>query len=646
MRKLIEDEILKATSHGELPDSISSVLTKSDYRQQVFNVCFERQLKYSSVVRLATRNEVKYYRLLVEYSEKHRRLFPYHLQERLIALKITPFSYYSSMLTDHLATETSYDQLPNFTAADILRLSGIGRNQYIALLYQTHPKSSISRKLFGRASLAYKLPRHQKHIPLEDWWLVMPGYPTELDVDQLTLKSKWTLDKLIKRPINTTDVDKRCLYELLNEQSAYIDIPIELDDRFRVKMLENFVMNRLSGDYVETALYTVFNMVSSSLTMWQLAELLDVHIESVLQAVSLLNRFGFIEKCKNSLISFDDDCGTVLLYDANLAALLMIGNLSVGLKQHAMQLFEVGRLEFDHLETLIGELRDIDEGEDGGEGEAQLYFDQGRSLLLVLELMRSQTRVDLARVETLNSLSPDQVARFTKAKYKKAIALTPLSAPVPPALVENCVLFGTANGRLHTPWARVTLAQCNHQPLMIVPSRMRLDNLDELGPDATVGPLVKVYSWRTNESQTMKRATCLGKINSLLERHSLLIYAFNDHLTSIPLPTTRNELAKFITDETIKNLGQLLDFEHIYGNLDIMMGQNGEHYIDGVYFGLPLKSLNLTGVVCDGILNDNQPNYQDHFASWIKSIEQVETQYGKVNASHVTMPCNKFLLNP
>ena len=46
----------------------------------------------------------------------------------------------------------------------------------------------------------------------------------------------------------------------------------------------------------------------------------------------------------------------------------MIGNLSVGLKQHAVQLFEVGRLEFDHLETLIHELRNIDEGEDGGEG--------------------------------------------------------------------------------------------------------------------------------------------------------------------------------------------------------------------------------------------------------------------------------------
>ena len=102
------------------------------------------------------------------------------------------------MLTDHLATETSYDQLPNFTAADILRLTGIGRNQYISLLHQTHPKSSLSRKIFGRASLAYKLPHYQKRVQMEDWWMIMPGYPTEMDVDSMTLKSKWTLDKLIR----------------------------------------------------------------------------------------------------------------------------------------------------------------------------------------------------------------------------------------------------------------------------------------------------------------------------------------------------------------------------------------------------------------------------------------------------------------
>ena len=37
MRKLIEDEILKATTYDELPKSISNILTKTDYRQQAFN---------------------------------------------------------------------------------------------------------------------------------------------------------------------------------------------------------------------------------------------------------------------------------------------------------------------------------------------------------------------------------------------------------------------------------------------------------------------------------------------------------------------------------------------------------------------------------------------------------------------------------
>ena len=408
--------------------------------------------------------------------------------------------------------------------------------------------------------------------------------------------------------MKSTEIDKRCLYELLHEKAAYIEVPVDVSDRFRVKMLENFVMNRLSGDYMETILYKVFNMLSSSLTLWELAELLDLHIETILQAVSCLNRFGFIEKCKDSLITFSEDerKGTVLLYDCSLAALLMIGNLSVGLKQHAVQLFEVGRLEFDHLHTLIHELRNIDEGEDGGEGEAQYYFDQGRSLLLVLELLRAQTRVDLARVETLNELSPDQVAGLMTRKYKKAIALTPLYSQIPAAVVDNCSLFGTPNGMLQTPWSRVALHHCNQQQLLIVPARTKLADLSELSDSEGIGDYVKVFSWRTNESQTMKRANCLAKLNSLLERHSLLIYSFNNDITSLAMPTTRNQLEKYLSDETIEQLALILDFEYVYGNIDLMKDKNGCYYIDGVYFGLPLKSLNLTGFVCDGILNNNE----------------------------------------
>lgn len=39
-----------------------------------------------------------------------------------------------------LNAEKSYDSLPNFTAADAMRLLGIGRNQYIDLMNQNRYK--------------------------------------------------------------------------------------------------------------------------------------------------------------------------------------------------------------------------------------------------------------------------------------------------------------------------------------------------------------------------------------------------------------------------------------------------------------------------------------------------------------------------
>ena len=77
-------------------------------------------------------------------------------------LRLTPFNYYIGMMTDIMTAEKryfltrhcikgwkdleesndnlfaapSYDALPNFTAADCLRLLGIGRNQYIDLMNQ------------------------------------------------------------------------------------------------------------------------------------------------------------------------------------------------------------------------------------------------------------------------------------------------------------------------------------------------------------------------------------------------------------------------------------------------------------------------------------------------------------------------------
>ena len=143
-------------------------------------------------------------------------------------MQITPFIYYIGILADNLNTEKSYDQLPNFTAADILRLTEIGRNQYIrlvsnlgltnrplyfsrknfdiepckSLLNETKPKNSISRMIFRRSnslsSASSKLPSKIRKLQLQDWWLLRPGFPTEQNVSQLGLEAKTLLDKLIE----------------------------------------------------------------------------------------------------------------------------------------------------------------------------------------------------------------------------------------------------------------------------------------------------------------------------------------------------------------------------------------------------------------------------------------------------------------
>lgn len=135
-----------------------------------------------AAVRHVMKDERKYYENLLQYSQEHLmvriwckitqqcmikfssislQLYPYHLQDMLIkGLRVTPFVYYSTMMSTIMQNEKSYDSLPNFTAADCeswitvvietitwlhgmhagLRLMGIGRNQYIDLMNQYRSK--------------------------------------------------------------------------------------------------------------------------------------------------------------------------------------------------------------------------------------------------------------------------------------------------------------------------------------------------------------------------------------------------------------------------------------------------------------------------------------------------------------------------
>lgn len=76
----------------------------------------------------------------------------------------------------------------------------------------------------------------------------------------------------------------------------YLDLPISGEDRISIPPLKNFVMNRVSGDYFENLLYTVFVSADEHMTVSELAQMLQIDLDSVKNAVSLFCRLGFAQK--------------------------------------------------------------------------------------------------------------------------------------------------------------------------------------------------------------------------------------------------------------------------------------------------------------------------------------------------------------
>lgn len=76
----------------------------------------------------------------------------------------------------------------------------------------------------------------------------------------------------------------------------YLDVPISGEDKICIPPLRNFVMNRISGDYFENLLYKVFVSADELMTISELAQMLQINLDTVKQAISLFCRLGFARK--------------------------------------------------------------------------------------------------------------------------------------------------------------------------------------------------------------------------------------------------------------------------------------------------------------------------------------------------------------
>ena len=101
--------------------------SKREWEKAVVDYSMAHQLRWKQgCVKKIIEDEKKYYGDLLIYSQQHVLIYPYHIADiMLLGLKTSPFQYYYSILSDMLKSDKSYDSLPNFTAADCLRLTGL-----------------------------------------------------------------------------------------------------------------------------------------------------------------------------------------------------------------------------------------------------------------------------------------------------------------------------------------------------------------------------------------------------------------------------------------------------------------------------------------------------------------------------------------
>ncbi|PIO64902.1 hypothetical protein TELCIR_13455 [Teladorsagia circumcincta] len=249
----------------KLPEDIRVLLGNSqrEYDKLVLEYSIKNQLRYKgNLVRHVKKSEETYYDMIIKYSESHLMLYPYHLADIIVKeLRITPFNYYINIITDMIQSEKSYDSLPNFTAADAVRLLGIGRNQYIDLMNQNS------------------------------------GIVANLTFQVLTEDERRVVDSILDEgPQPAGFLPVPVVQSLLNRGLIYVDVPVEEFDYVYVAPLDGFVMNRVLGDYFETLLYKIFVAIDDQTTVKEMADMLHIDFSLVANAISVFCRLGFAKK--------------------------------------------------------------------------------------------------------------------------------------------------------------------------------------------------------------------------------------------------------------------------------------------------------------------------------------------------------------
>eukprot|EP01028_Stygiella_incarcerata_P012772 TRINITY_DN80439_c0_g1_i1.p1 TRINITY_DN80439_c0_g1~~TRINITY_DN80439_c0_g1_i1.p1 ORF type:complete len:710 (-),score=169.67 TRINITY_DN80439_c0_g1_i1:104-2185(-) len=529
---------------------------KFDYLIAMEKYCLQYQRPYCPLINPVA-DKKRYFQNMLEWFEKKRRVYPYaHILYLTNEMRVSPFVYYVGLISSVMTQELPYDTIPNFTACDCERWTGIGRNEYIDIMNQC--KSKKIRWKLHRTGVVHKLLPMKpvlRKFRIFDFFQIHRGIFVEEEMSE----KQQTVLKALPAPISSLDESVVC--ELIEADAVIVMTMIQKEDVFSVvpSELDSFIMNRQTSvdDPFERLLYNCMHTMDERTTIVHQSAILDRQESDILAAMSVLCFLGFVkrhpkspsiekekekfdvegseesaESSSNAIVerleSSDARASALiekrvgLIYDYNVTARLMAGGLGDVVKSHAIALHEAGKLTDEHLGDLCDALSGVPEPEDVPK-ELREFLTVSKALLFAVKSIQEDGRkVDLLGSEGLGNLGRAVRNRVLEKQYD---VLFPLLSSIRPFPQEH--FLGSPSIEWSTPWGLFYLMtkMQSGTPAVLLPHGTFLPRIPHVLRNGC--EWIGVQPWK-GEKDVHSIRMCLHVVNEVLTRSAVLLIPATD----------------------------------------------------------------------------------------------------------------------